>query len=71
MRENDWNWLNIEKPKTGLENVSMCKDYFKANRDEIEKILRENGWNWLKIENWKVITELEKEAIYKKYFKYS
>jgi hypothetical protein len=49
----------------------MCKDYFKANRDEIEKILRENGWNWLKNENWKGITELEIESIYKNYFKYS
>jgi hypothetical protein len=49
----------------------MCKDYFKVNRDEIEKILRENGWNWLKNENWKGITELEIESIYKNYFKYS
>ena len=71
MRENYWNWLKIEKLKTGLEKVSMCKDYFKANMDEIEITLRENGWNLLKNENWKVNTELEMEEIYRNYFKYS
>jgi len=49
----------------------MCKDYFKANMDEIEISLRENGWNLLKNENWKVNTELEMEEIYRNYFKYS